>query len=153
MDDGATIRRFHAGDEEAVVRVWYRSGRAAYTFLPSWQALTLDVAGQVFRETIQPRCDIWVGVRSGQVVAYLAMRASYIDRLYVDPDEQHRGWGSRLLELAKRRSPAGLELHTHQENGTARTFYERHGFTIVGFGVSPPPESAPDVELHWRPAP
>jgi hypothetical protein len=29
--------------------------------------------------------------------------------------------------------------------------YERHGFKAVKFGTSPPPESAPNVEYHWRP--
>jgi len=84
------------------------------------------------------------------VVGYLAMQDAYIDRLYVDPMEQRRGWGSRLIELAKRMHPMGLRLHTHQANHPARAFYERHGFRAVRFGVSPPPESAPDVEYAWR---
>src|SRR5687767_7326134 len=48
-------------------------------------------------------------------------------------------------------SPDGLALHTHQENHAARAFYEKHGFRAVKFGISPPPENAPDVEYHWRP--
>jgi ribosomal protein S18 acetylase RimI-like enzyme len=152
MDESAwSIRRFTSGDEDSVVRVWYRSGQAAYVFLPSWQTMTFEVARQVFREVIRPACTIWVGVRSDRVIAYLALKDSYVDRLYVDPDEQRRGWGSRLLEFAKQRSPDGLGLRTHQENQPARAFYERHGFVPVKFGVSPPPESAPDVEYHWQP--
>jgi ribosomal protein S18 acetylase RimI-like enzyme len=54
--------------------------------------------------------------------------------------------------LAKRLHPNGLELHTHQENHAARRLYEQHGFRAVKFGLSPPPENAPDVEYHWRPA-
>jgi hypothetical protein len=49
-------------------------------------------------------------------------------------------------------SPSGLELRTHQENHAARALYEKQGFVAVGFGLSPPPESAPDVEYHWRPS-
>lgn len=41
--------------------------------------------------------------------------------------------------------------YTHQENHAARSLYERRGFTAVQFGMSPLPESAPDVEYHWRP--
>jgi ribosomal protein S18 acetylase RimI-like enzyme len=152
MDESAwSIRRFTPGDEDAVVRVWYRSGRAAYVFLPSWQSLTFEVARQVFRDVIVPSCTIWVGVRGDRVVAFLALKDSYVERLYVDPDEQRRGWGSRLLEFAKHGSPAGLELHTHQDNQPARALFERYGFAPVKFGVSPTPESAPDVEYHWRP--
>ncbi len=147
------IRRYQPDDEATVAAVWHRSGLAAYTYLPTWQALTLERALLVFREVIAPRCDLWVGTVDEQVVAYLAMNGSYIDRLYVDPPWQRQGWGRRLIELAKVLSPAGLELHTHQQNDAARTLYDKMGFTAVKYGLSPPPESAPDVEYHWRPSP
>ena len=145
------IRPFRADDEPAVVGVWHRSGQAAYTFLPTWQAFTLEHAGTVFRDVIRARCAIWVGTLDAQIVAYLAMNGSYVDRMYVDPSQWRRGWGTRLIACAKSLSPAGLELHTHQENQTARRLYEKHGFKAVRFGVSPPPESSPDVEYQWRP--
>lgn len=134
-----------------MVGVWQRAGLAAYTYLPTWQALTLETAFYVFRNVIRPRCAIWVGRLDERIVAYLAMDGSYIDRMYVDPPEWRKGWGTRFINLAKQFSPQGLELHTHVENHPARALYERHGFTAVKIGVSPPPESAPDVEYHWRP--
>ena len=79
------------------------------------------------------------------------MNGSYLERLFVDPLEQHQGWGTRFIKYAKKLQPHGLELHTHQENHVARAFYEKHGFTAIKFGISPPPESAPDIEYHWRP--
>jgi ribosomal protein S18 acetylase RimI-like enzyme len=100
---------------------------------------------------IRPKCRIWVGTLDEQIIAYLAMNGSYIDRLYVDPPEWRKGWGTRFVNLAKQLSPQGIELHTHVENLAARALYERHGFKAVKFGTSPPPESAPDVEYHWRP--
>ena len=153
MDNRAHIRAFEERDEAAVIAVWHRSGQAAYPFLPTWQAFTLERAGEVFREVIRPRCDLWVGTRQDRVVAFLAMCGSYIDRMYVDPTEWRKGWGTRLVLFAKARYPDGLELHTHQENHAARQLYERHGFRAVKLGMSPPPESAPDVEYHWRPIP
>jgi ribosomal protein S18 acetylase RimI-like enzyme len=146
-----SIRPYLPTDASAVVGVWHRAGRATYTFLPTWQAFTLEQAHIVFQQVIVPHCELWVGTRGKRVVAYLAMKGSHIDRLYVDPPEQRRGWGSRLIEHAKTLHPHGLELHTHQENYGACAFYERHGFVAVKFGISPPPESAPDVEYHWRP--
>ena len=135
-----------------MVGVWHRSGLEAYTYLPTWQSFTLEQAADVFRRLLLPGSLLWVGETDGRVVAFLAMRASYIDRLYVDPPEQRKGWGTRLLEHARSISPRGLELHTHVENRVARALYEKHGFVAVGFGVSPAPESAPDVEYHWRPS-
>jgi len=145
------IRKFHDTDEADVVGVWYRSGMAAYTCLPTWQAMTLEQARLVWTNIIRPKCTIWVGTLDEQIVAYLAMSGSYIDRLYADPAEWRKGWGTRFVNLAKQLSPQGLELHTHVENLAARALYERHGFKAVRFGTSPPPESAPDVEYHWRP--
>jgi ribosomal protein S18 acetylase RimI-like enzyme len=145
------IREFRDTDEAEVVGVWYRAGMAAYTFLPTWQALTLEQARWAFENIIRPKCTIWVGTLNEQIVAYLAVRGSYIDRLYVDPPEWRKGWGTRFVNLAKQVSPRGIELHTHVENLAARALYERHGFKAVRFGTSPPPESAPDVEYHWRP--
>ena len=150
-DPPRIIRQIRDEDIADVVGVWHRAGIAAYTYLPTWQAMTIVTADRVFRNVIQPNCDIWVGMSDERVVAYLALNKSYIDRLYVDPGAWRQGWGTRLVDLAKRLSPDGLELHTHQENYAARALYERHGFTAVKFGVSPPPESAPDVEYHWRP--
>ena len=79
------------------------------------------------------------------------MKGTYIDRLCVDPLEWRKGWGTQRLNFAKQVSPLGLELYTHQENFAARALYERIGFRAVRFGLSPPPESVPDVEYHWRP--
>jgi ribosomal protein S18 acetylase RimI-like enzyme len=145
------IRPYQAADEAKVIQLWHRSGQAAYSYLPSWQAFTLEEAKTVFRAVILPKCKLWVGVKDSQILAYLALNDSYIDRLYVEPDAQHKAWGSRLLNYAKQLKPYGLELHTHQENYLARTFYEKHGFIAVKFGISPAPEQAPDVEYHWRP--
>jgi ribosomal protein S18 acetylase RimI-like enzyme len=146
------IRPFRDEDEAATAAVWHRAGLAAYPYLPTWQALTLAHACRVFHDVILVNCAIWVGTRGVQIVAYLAMNGSYLDRLYVDPSEWRRGWGTGFIALAKTLSPQGLELHTHQQNNAARALYEKHGFTAVKFGISPPPESAPDVEYHWRPS-
>jgi ribosomal protein S18 acetylase RimI-like enzyme len=143
------IRRYQDQDEVAVLNVWFRSGKTTYTFLPTWQAFTYEEAKTVFRDRIVAKCEVWVGECDDVIVAYLAMDGSYIDRLYVAPAEQRNGWGKRLIEQAKLLSPGGLQLHTHQENHGARAFYETHGFEVVRLGISPPPESAPDVEYHW----
>ena len=146
------IRPYQSEDEIAVVKVWYQAGQAAYSsFLPTWQTFTFEQARVVFRKAIFAECEIWVGTRDKRVVAYLAMNESYLDRLFVDPSAQHQGWGTRFITHAKKLQPHGLELHTHQANRAACEFYEKHGFVAVKLGISPPPESAPDVEYHWRP--
>jgi GNAT superfamily N-acetyltransferase len=146
-----SIREFQEADEVDVVGVWHRSGLAAYPYLPTWQAFTLEEASWVFENVIRPNCVIWVGTLDERIVAYLAMKRLSVNRLFVDPLEWRKGWGTQLIMLAKQLSPTGLTLQTHQQNHAARALYERQGFKAVKFGISPPPESAPDVEYHWRP--
>jgi len=73
----------------------------------------------VFRDVIRAQCELWVGALDERVVACLAMKGDYVDRLYVDPVEWRRGWGERLVLFAKGLCPTGLTLHTHQENDSA----------------------------------
>ena len=104
-----------------------------------------------FVARIAPECELWTAVDEDRIVGFLALRDSYIDRLYVHPERQRSGAGEALLRKARECSPSGLQLHTHVANHKARAFYEKQGFEAVHFGVSPPPESEPDVEYHWRP--
>lgn len=143
-------RPFRDADLEAVVRLWHETKRAAYPYLPLEQDRALEEDARFFRARIRP-LEVWVAERSGEILGFLALRGSYLDRLYVRPGRQRRGVGAALLRRAMERSPGGLELHTHVKNGPARAFYERRGFRAVRFGMSPPPESEPDVEYHWKP--
>jgi ribosomal protein S18 acetylase RimI-like enzyme len=145
-----TLRQYTPSDRASVCSVWFRSAKDEYTYLDSWRTLTEVQAANIFDEFIVDRCNIWVA-EDDKIAGFLAMDDSYVARLYVDPSRQRAGWGSLLLAKAKALYPRGLELHTHQQNQRARNFYEKHGFQAVKFGISPPPDPAPDVEYHWRP--
>ena len=146
------VRAYAEADRDAVVALWNETKRDTYDFIPIEQSRTVDEDRGFFCEHIEPRCALWVAGDDAEITGFLALVGSYVDRLYVRPAAQRRGVGAVLIAHAKSLSPAGLELHTHQRNGKARAFYEKHGFTAFRFGVSPPPESEPDVEYWWRPA-
>lgn len=150
MSADRLIRPMTDAECDSVAAVWHRTGVRAYTYLPAWQTLSADKAREIFRD-IAGRCDMTVIEHDGAIGGFLAMHGSYVDRLYIDPACQGRGLGLALMDHARRLSPGGLELHTHVENHPARSFYRRLGFVAVRFGTSPAPESAPDVEYHWRP--
>ena len=78
-------------DLEAVVRVWHSSGQRAYPFIDLWQRFTFDEARTVFRTVVASTCEVWVAATADGVVGYLAIRATYLGRLYVAPDHQRRG--------------------------------------------------------------
>ncbi|MGE0710378.1 MAG: N-acetyltransferase family protein [Planctomycetota bacterium] len=146
------VRPFEERDLLPTLQVWHASKQAAYPYLPLEQGRTLEEDRAFFEAAILPRCALWVAT-CPEVVGFLAFAGSYLDRLYVHPERQGRGVGSALLSQARRLSPAGLELHTHQANAQARRFYERHGFEVVELGISPPPECVPDVRYRLRPSP
>jgi SAM-dependent methyltransferase len=75
------------------------------------------------------------------------------DQLYIRPGWWGQGIGSRLVELAKARSPGGLTLWTFQVNDRARRFYEHHEFVeLFRTDGSRNEEQQPDVRFGWRPA-
>jgi ribosomal protein S18 acetylase RimI-like enzyme len=145
------VRALEPDDVDRVVRIWNETKRDTYDFIPIERDRSVDDDRGFFLAHILPQCAIWVARDEGAIVGFVALRGSYVDRLYVQPGAQRRGIGETLLRHAIAQSPAGIELHTHVKNTKARAFYEKNGLRAVKFGISPPPESEPDVEYHWRP--
>jgi ribosomal protein S18 acetylase RimI-like enzyme len=145
------IRPLEDADVNAVIRAWTETKRDTYDFIALEQSYTEADDQAFFRGQILPRCAIWIAVEDGAVLGFAALNGTYLDRLYVRPAAQRRGVGAALLAKAIEASPGGLDLHTHVQNIKARAFYEKMGFVAVRFGISPPPESLPDVEYQWRP--
>jgi ribosomal protein S18 acetylase RimI-like enzyme len=144
------IRDFLESDFDSVVAGWHRTNLVSYSYVQAHQDHSLEDARRFFRGTVLVECQVWVAELTGQPVGVLALREPWIRQLAVFPPFQRRGIGTALLATARRHSPEELRLYTFQRNNAARAFYERHGFSAVAFGVSPAPESEPDVEYHWQ---
>jgi ribosomal protein S18 acetylase RimI-like enzyme len=145
----ARVRRFAEPDFDDLVRRWHETNLASYPYCAEHQRHSLEDAFAVFRGRILVQCEVWVAEASAALLGLMALRAPWIDQFAVFPEHQRRGVGTALLGKARERSPRELRLYTFQRNERARAFYERHGFLAVGFGVSPAPESEPDVEYRW----
>jgi ribosomal protein S18 acetylase RimI-like enzyme len=157
-ETGLQLRRYREEDEAGLLRLWHETKQHAYPYLPTEQAYTLETDTAFFREHLAPGSEIWLAIASGgsragegALLGFMALRGSYLDRLYVHPGLQRSGVGAALIDRAKALRPEGLELHTHQQNVSACSFYEKHGFRPVRWGTSGPPESSPDVLYRWRP--
>lgn len=154
MTDSAEILVRRAGDADAaaVAEVWLRSYSAA---LPTVRrAHSDDEVREWFRTVVipGPELDTWVAVAGDRVVGLLVMSDAFLEQLYLDPDFRGRGIGDRLVDLAKRLRPRGLELWTFQVNGPARRFYERHGFRAAeATDGRDNEEREPDIRYAWRP--
>jgi ribosomal protein S18 acetylase RimI-like enzyme len=112
----------------------------------------INGAREYFRNVVAVENQLWVYELDDRPVAYLGIAGEFIDRLYVDPAYHRRGIGQALLDHARTLSPNHLWLYTHVANTNARAFYEKNHFVAEKFGISPAPESEPDVEYHWRSA-
>jgi GNAT superfamily N-acetyltransferase len=94
-----------------------------------------------------------VAEHGARVVGVLVLDGDLVDQLYVAPEAQGRGVGSRLLALAKERRPEGLRLWVFVTNTAARAFYEARGFVVAGGTQGEGNEErAPDLLLAWHPA-
>lgn len=150
MSQDFFIRDYREADFDAVTILW-RVAREK--LLPDGQTDTGHYFYEdqdYFRNQILRKNRVWVVEMDNRPVAFMAMENEFIDQLYVHPDHQGKGIGQALLDFARSRFPEHLWLYTLQANVNARAFYEKNGFIAEKLGFSPPPDSEPDVEYHWR---
>jgi GNAT superfamily N-acetyltransferase len=144
------IRRYLERDFDDLVARWHETNTVTYSYNAEHRRHTLEGARRFFRTELLPLCEVWVAVASDERVGLIALDVPWIRHFAVFPEHQRKGIGTALLGFARTRSPDELRLFTFQRNAPARAFYEHYGFTAVAFGVSPAPESEPDVEYHWH---
>lgn len=144
------IQEFDAERMAATLDVWVRARWDAQPWLEERMGYSSAQNASYFEDVVCAENQVWLALDAGAVIGLMAINGSEIDQLYVAPELQRRGIGSALLQKAHELSPEWLGLFTHQRNERARRFYEARGFSAVRFGMSPPPESEPDVRYEWH---
>ena len=147
----AELRTAAIEDAAAMTTIFLEARRMAMPYLPS-----LYTDAEVLRwieAVVLPGCHVLLAVLDGRrTVGFAAIRADYLDHLYVSPTVQGHGIGAQLLAAAKEISPQELRLHVFQRNARARMFYERRGFYIIALrNGSQNEEREPDAVYEWRP--
>lgn len=123
---------------------------AGMTYLPD--LYSEEETRTFIRDVLLPYNEVWVAEEGGRVIGFTGLADDSVRHLWVLPEEQDRGVGTALLELAKGRRPEGLQLWVFQRNVGARRFYERHGFTLVKLtDGSHNEEREPDALYVWKP--
>ena len=145
-----TIRLYKTEDFEPITRLWFDAQTVAMPDMMARMDYKFDEAQAYFRNVIVLETQMWVYERDGAPLGFIAIQGELIDRLYVHPAYHRQGIGKALLMKARELLPEHIWLYTHVANKMARAFYEKNDFIAEGFGVSPAPESEPDVEYHWR---
>jgi ribosomal protein S18 acetylase RimI-like enzyme len=148
--DSAIPRRAGPDDAQAVAGLLVRSRRAAVGAIPA--AVHSDTEALEWISTVViPEREVWLMEDAdSQPLAVLVLDGGWVDQLYVEPTCTGMGLGSRLIELAKSRRPAGLQLWTFVTNTGAQRFYRRHGFVVAETtDGSRNEEKAPDIRFSW----
>ncbi|GAB3846727.1 GNAT family N-acetyltransferase [Dactylosporangium cerinum] len=148
--DAVVVRRAVIADARPVADVLIRSRRAAGDAIPAAVHPDAEIREWV-RTVVIPGREVWLAEDAdGRALGVLVLDGDWVDQLYVEADVTGMGLGSRLIQLAKSRRPAGLQLWTFATNTAAQRFYLRHGFTVVettdGSGNE---EKAPDIRFAW----
>ena len=150
MSDNFLIRDYRPEDFDPVTILWRISREKSLPEFQQRKGHFFFEDQNYFHNHVLKENKVFVVEMDRRPVAFMAMREDFIDQLYVHPDFQNRGIGKALLDHARQFSPEHIWLYTLQINVNARVFYEKNGFIAEKFGISPPPESEPDVEYHWR---
>lgn len=145
-----TIRPYRADDFDAVTILWRVAREKSLPEFQMTKGYFFYQDQQYFQNHVLRENTVWVAEVDGRPAAFMAQNGEFVDQLYVHPDHWRQGLGQALLEIARQHSPEHVWLYTLQVNVNARAFYEKNGFAAEKFGMSPPPESEPDVEYHWR---
>ncbi len=144
------IREYRADDFDAVTILWRISREKSLPDFQQEKGHFFYEDRDYFQNHVLKENEIWVVEVNHHPVAFMAMNKDFVDQLYIHPGYWRHGIGNALLNIARKQSPEHVWLYTLQVNVSARAFYEKNGFVAEKFGVSPPPESEPDIEYHWR---
>ena len=137
-----------ASDADAIAQVFSQSYRLL-SFLPELH--TVEEDRWFIVNVILNECEVTVAEYQGAIVAFLARQNEEIRLLHTHPDFIGRGAGSLLLNAAKSRDAAALELWCFQANLPARRFYEARGFRPIKFtNGEHNEENTPDLRYRWE---
>ena len=142
-----------------LVKMWRRSFQRAMGLAE--QDNFGELNGQIdLLAAIDPaRIHVAMDPGSSTVLGFMVLSGTRLDHLYVHVECQRLGLGTALLNLAKRKSPAGLELFSFQRNEVAQGFYIRRGFKEVERGFASfddnpwatDREQLADIKFRWEP--
>jgi GNAT superfamily N-acetyltransferase len=141
------VRRLILEEMLQVARIHRQSFDDRLPWLAGLHTPQEDVA--YFRNQVFAECEVHGAEEAGRLIGFIAFAKDWIHQLYVLPQAQGKGAGSRLLAVAQ----AGanhLQLWTFEKNTGARAFYEARGFHAVRVtDGTDNEEKEPDVLYEW----
>ena len=141
------VRRAQRGDDDEIAAVFI-AALSGMTYLPN--VYTDEQNRSFIRDVMLPNNEVWVAEEDGVIVGFTGFGDGRVRHLWVAPEHQNHGIGTTLLDVAKQRSPNGLDLWVFQRNAGARRFYERHRFQLAELTDGERNEEhEPDARYVW----
>jgi GNAT superfamily N-acetyltransferase len=149
------LRDAVAGDAPALARIYLAARQAALPGLVE-RFDTTGVAGWLAGH-LMARHAVRVAEALAAPVGYIGhgmdvRHGPMVFHLYLDPAWRRRGVGTLLLAEALAAHAGRLSLTCIARNAGARSFYETHGFRIIGRSDGADTEEA-EPDLHYATAP
>ncbi|MEX0591047.1 MAG: GNAT family N-acetyltransferase [Xanthobacteraceae bacterium] len=136
MHDEVRLRPYRTDDVEPTIVLWRSAWRAAMPEV-DFDA-RLDWWRKRWVEELVPANTIVVAERHGSVAGFVVIdpATGWLDQMVVEPEKWGSGIAEKLIDEAKRISPASIRLDVNQSNARAIRFYERVGFVRTGSGAN-----------------
>lgn len=123
------VRPAHPEEHGVLLGIWRRSVEATHHFL-SWD--DIDGYESTVSGYLPAMQDLRVAYEQDHgLLGFIAQDDGEIHMLFVDPEAQGHGIGTRLLEAVGQRFDV-LRVDVNEGNGSGRHFYKAKGFEQVG---------------------
>lgn len=121
------IRKFEKKDINAIMRIWKNENIRTHNFISKeyWEN------NYKYVKDILPDADIYVYILDEQIVGFVGLNNNYVEGIFVDVNNQHKGIGTALLDKIKEYKES-LTLSVYKKNVNAIKFYEKNDFIITG---------------------
>lgn len=120
------IVKCNEADYETLARIWERSVKATHNFLrvEDFNEIKAALIPDYF-----PNVNLYAIADNGVYAGFIGMGPDSIEMLFIDSGRRGRGYGSALIEFAKRRGATKVDVN--EQNLSALNFYKAKGFRII----------------------
>lgn len=120
------IVKCDAGDYDILVGIWERSVRATHDFL---NEEIIDEIRSALITDYFTFVDLYGIVANGTLSGFIGLSSGTIEMLFIDSAFRNKGYGSALIDFAKRRGATKVDVN--EQNRKAFTFYKSKGFYVI----------------------
>ena len=120
------IVKCNEADYETLARIWERSVMATHNFL---RVEDFNEIKDALIPDYFPNVDLYAIADNGVYAGFIGMGPDSIEMFFIDSDSRGHGYGSTLVEFAKRRGATKVDVN--EQNLSALNFYKAKGFRII----------------------